>query len=180
FRSPSPMRRLNRNEYAATIRDLLNIHVNAGHALPADGAGGEGFDNAAETLFLSPLHAEKYLEGAKLALNYASKDPRARAKFLIAAPGPAITPDAAARTILEDFLPRAFRRPVDRADLDFHLVLFQSARKHGESFDDSILYALRAALISPQFLFRAEPVNTTGQMRLLDDYSLASRLSCFL
>src|SRR5207249_4280033 len=57
-----PMRRLNRDEYAATIRDLLNIHFNAGHALPADGAGGEGFDNAAETLFLSPIHAEKYLE----------------------------------------------------------------------------------------------------------------------
>ena len=33
--------------------------------LPADGAGGEGFDNAAETLFLSPIHAEKYLDAAK-------------------------------------------------------------------------------------------------------------------
>ena len=36
--------------------------------LPADGAGGEGFDNAAETLFLSPMHAEKYLEAAREAL----------------------------------------------------------------------------------------------------------------
>src|SRR5207253_947057 len=151
FRSPSPMRRLNRNEYAATIRDLLNIHVNAGHALPADGAGGEGFDNAAETLFLSPIHAEKYLEAAKLALTFASKDPRARARFLIAAPGPGVAPDAAARTILEEFLPRAFTRPVDNADLDFHLGLFLSATKRVESFEDSILYALRAALISPQF-----------------------------
>ena len=35
-------------------------------------------------------------------------------------------------------------------------------------------------LISPQFLFRSEPPNTTGQTRLLDDYSLASRLSYFL
>ena len=65
---PFPLRRLNRSEYTATVRDLLNIPVNAGRNLPADGAGGEGFDNAAETLFLSPIHAEKYLEAAKIAL----------------------------------------------------------------------------------------------------------------
>ena len=64
---PAPVRRLNRAEYAATVRDLLNMHINAGHALPADGAGGEGFDNAAETLFLSPIHAEKYLEAGETA-----------------------------------------------------------------------------------------------------------------
>jgi mono/diheme cytochrome c family protein len=177
---PTAVRRLNRSQYTATVRDLLNLHVDIGSTLPADSAGGEGFDNAAETLFLSPVHAERYLEAAKLALSYASKDPRARAKFLIAAPGPGVTPEAAARTILEEFLPRAFRRPIDSADLDFHLGLFSSAAKRGESFEDSILYALRAALISPQFLFRVEPPNSTGKTRLLDEYSLASRLSYFL
>src|SRR5687768_6440267 len=80
---PSLIRRLNRDEYSATIRDLLNIQISAGHALPADGAGGEGFDNAAETLFLSPIHAEKYLEAARQALDYAAKDPRARETFII-------------------------------------------------------------------------------------------------
>src|SRR5438874_5339199 len=114
---PSPIRRLNRDEYSATVRDLLNIQVSAGHALPADGAGGEGFDNAAETLFLSPIHAEKYMDAAKQALSAAAKDPRARAKFLIAKPGAGISPDQAAHTILEDFLPRAFRRPVPESDL---------------------------------------------------------------
>ncbi len=56
---PSPIRRLNRDEYTATGQELLAIHLDIGHALPADGAGGEGFDNAAETLVLSPLHSEK-------------------------------------------------------------------------------------------------------------------------
>jgi mono/diheme cytochrome c family protein len=177
---PSPIRRLSRAQYTATVRDLLNVHMDTGSALPADGAGGEGFDNAAETLFLSPIHAEKYLEAAKLALGYAAKDPRARAKFLIAAPGPDTGAEAAARAILEDFLPRAFRRPVGKADLDFYFGLYLSAAKRGESFEEAILYALRAVLVSPQFLFRAEPLNTSGQVRLLDDYSLASRLSYFL
>jgi mono/diheme cytochrome c family protein len=165
------VRRLSRTQYTATIRDLLNLHVDIGSTLPPDGAGGEGFDNAAETLFLSPIHAEKYLEAAKIALDFASKDPRGRAKFLIAAPGPGVTPEAAARTILDEFLPRAFRRPVEKADIDFHLGLFQAASRRGDGFNDAILYALRGALISPQFLFRIEH---TG------DYALASRLSYFL
>ncbi len=66
---------LNRDEYSAKLGDLLNIHINAGHALPADGAGGEGFDNAAETLFLSPIHAEKYLEAARQTLAYGARNP---------------------------------------------------------------------------------------------------------
>jgi mono/diheme cytochrome c family protein len=176
----APIRRLSRAQYAATLRDLLNLHVDVGGGLPADGAGGEGFDNAAETLFLSPIHAEKYLEAAKLALGYAAKDPRSRAKFLIAKPGLGVTPDAAARTILKDFLPRAFRRPVDDVDLGFYLELFQSACKRRESFDDSVLFALRGVLVSPEFLFRAETPNTSSNQRLVDDYALASRLSYFL
>jgi hypothetical protein len=164
-------RRLTRTQYSNTVRDLLNLHLDIGESLPPDGAGGEGFDNAAETLFLSPIHAEKYLEAARSALHYASKDPRARAKFLIASPGPGVTPEAAARTILEDFLPRAFRGPVERADIEFHLALFRGAANRGDSFEDAILYALRGVLISPQFLFRHEAS---------DEYGLASRLSYFL
>jgi hypothetical protein len=177
---PAPIRRLSRSQYTATIRDLLNLHVDVGAILPPDGAGGEGFDNAAETLFLSPVYAEKYLDAAKSALSYASKDPRARARFLIAKPGPGMPPEQAAREILQGFLPRAFRRPIDAGDPDIYLDLFRNAVKRGESFDDSILYALRAVLLSPQFLFRTEPANTTAKARLLDDYSLASRLSYFL
>ncbi|MDP9170557.1 MAG: DUF1592 domain-containing protein, partial [Acidobacteriota bacterium] len=176
----APLRRLNRTEYSASIRDLLNVHLDVGAMLPADGAGGEGFDNAAETLFLSPVHAEKYLDSAKAALEFAAKDPRSRAKFMIAAPGPATTPRQAARQILENFLPRAFRRPLDDADLQVYLGLFDSAQKNKSSFDDSILYALKAVLVSPQFLFRTEDPNPTPQPRLLDDYALASRLSYFL
>lgn len=176
----APVRRLNRTEYSATIRDLLDLHLDVGATLPADGAGGEGFDNAAETLFLSPVHAEKYLDAAKEALDYAAKDPRSRAKFLIAAPGPGVTPDQAARKILEEFLPRAFRRPVGEDDLLVYLGLFDSARQKDQNFEDSILFALKGVLVSPQFLFRTESANPNPEPRLLDDYALASRLSYFL
>jgi hypothetical protein len=57
---------------------------------------------------------------------------------------------------------------------------FRGAQKRGESFDHSILFALEAVLVSPNFLFRVEDPNPTADMRLVDDYALASRLSYFL
>ena len=177
---PAPIRRLNRSEYSATVRDLLNIHFNAAHELPADGAGGEGFDNAAETLFLSPMHAEKYLEAAKEALSYGASDPRSRKSFLIVEPGDGVTPEQAARRILESFLPRAFRRPARAGETELYLELFRKAQKRGGSFDEQILFALQGVLLSPHFLFLIEEPNPNPEPRPVNDYELASRLSYFL
>ena len=157
---PAPLRRLNRDEYTATVQDLLDIHLDIGHALPVDGAGGEGFDNAAETLFLSPLHSEKYMETAKLAMDFAAKEYKSRTRILVAKPGPGITAEQAARKILQAFLPRAFRRPVTEAELLPYLSLYSAARKAGEDFEPAIFFALRGALVSPLFLFRTEPAET--------------------
>jgi hypothetical protein len=167
---PRPIRRLNREEYTATVQDLLDIHLDIGASLPADGAGGEGFDNAAETLFLSPLHSEKYLETAKLAMDFAAKEYKSRTRILVAKPGNGVTPEAAARQILQKFLPRAFRRPVEEAELTSYLTLFRAARAQGSEFEPAVFYMLRAALVSPHFLFRLEK----------GEYALASRLSYLL
>jgi hypothetical protein len=175
-----PARRLSRGEYAATIRDLLNVHINAAQSLPADGAGGEGFDNAAETLFLSPLHAEKYLEAAKSALAYAATDSRSRARFLPHEPSSALLPRAAARRNLEHFLPKAFRRPARPGEVERYLQLFDSASKRGDTFDRAMLYALQGVLISPHFLFHVEEENPGSAPRPLPPFALASRLSYFL
>ncbi|HJZ96259.1 MAG TPA: DUF1592 domain-containing protein [Candidatus Solibacter sp.] len=177
---PYAIRRLSRDEYGATIRDLLNVHFNAGHGLPADGAGGEGFDNAAETLFLSPIHAEKYLDAAKEALEYGAKDPKSRRAFLISEPSGSTTPEEAARKTLEAFVPRAFRRPAKSGEVERYLNLFRTQQKRGERFDQSILFALRGVLVSPNFLFRLEDANPEPDPRPLDDYAFASRLSYFL
>ncbi|HUQ91679.1 MAG TPA: DUF1592 domain-containing protein [Bryobacteraceae bacterium] len=178
--SPAPIRRLNRDEYTATIRDLLDLHMDIGHALPADGAGGEGFDNAAETLFLSPLHSEKYMEVAKFAMDFAAKEFKSRAKILVAKPGSGVSANQAARLIFRNFLTKAFRRPVNDEEIPPYMALYQAARKQGQPFEPAIFFALRAALVSPSFLFRVEPRNKTAEPQLLDSYALASRLSYFL
>ena len=63
-------RRLNRMEYEYTLRDLLGVELSVAHLFPADGAGGEGFDNDGAALFLSAIQMEKYLAGDRAAGAY--------------------------------------------------------------------------------------------------------------
>jgi len=58
------MRRLNRREYANTIRDLLGADFNPTEDFPADDIG-HGFDNIGDVLSLSPLLVERYLAAAE-------------------------------------------------------------------------------------------------------------------
>ena len=169
-----PIRRLNKDQYTATIRELLDVHVDVGHDLPADGAGGQGFDNAAEVLFLSPVLAEKYMDAAKNSLEFAVTDSRARKRIGIVEPAGGTSDLKAAQDLLAGFLPRAWRRPVSEHEMAPFVGLFKQARKRRQTYDQSVVYMLRGVLMSPQFLFRAEgePMNR--------DYALASRLSYFL
>ena len=57
-------RRLNRNEYRNTIRDLLGVDFQSTQEFPTDDSG-EGFDNIADVLTISPLLAEKYFAAAE-------------------------------------------------------------------------------------------------------------------
>ena len=57
-------RRMNRNEYRNTIRDLLAVDFRAENNFPTDDSG-YGFDNIGEILTVSPVLMEKYLEAAE-------------------------------------------------------------------------------------------------------------------
>lgn len=182
------LRRMNGTEYAATMRDLLGIPINAAQGLPSDGSGGEGFDNASETLFISPLHAEKYRDAAREALNYAlanrNLEPNSRgagaSKFLALEPTDDRDALATARQALGQFLPQAFRRPVLDAEINDYLALFSQAYAQSNSYIEGLRLALEAALVSPKFLFLMEEPNTAIEPVQVSQYELASRLSYFL
>lgn len=177
---PPMVRRLNRSEYSASVRHLLDVHFDAGEALPDEGAGGEGFDNAAETLFISPIHAEKYLEAARTAVDYAFADTRSKRRFLIAEPDDEKTPGEAAREVLDRFLPRAFRRPVTDDEREEYLALFETAYEAEPSFTEAMKLVFSAVLVSPKFIFIVEsPPSSPGPVPLTD-HELATRLSYFL
>ncbi len=64
------LRRLNRNEYENTVRDLLGIDAELKDLLPED-TSSMGFDNIAEALNVSSVLMERYLEAADVALDAA-------------------------------------------------------------------------------------------------------------
>jgi hypothetical protein len=76
---PNPGRvavhRLNRNEYAASIRDLLGLEIDSHSMLAADDSDQEGFDNVASVLSMSPLLFENYLSAARAISRLAVNDP---------------------------------------------------------------------------------------------------------
>jgi hypothetical protein len=57
-------RRLNRNEYKNTIRDLLAVDFRADKDFPTDDSG-YGFDNIGDILTISPVLMDKYLNAAE-------------------------------------------------------------------------------------------------------------------
>ena len=68
--APNPGRtdtfhRINRAEYANSVRDLLDIDVDVEELLPADDIDAYGFDNMADVLTVSPALMERYLSAAR-------------------------------------------------------------------------------------------------------------------
>ena len=108
---------------------------------------------------------------------------KSRDRILIAKPSDEQHEGEAAKRIVRRLATRAYRRrPTDR-ELARLVKLGVAVRKQGESFDGSMQFVLKAILVSPNFLYRIEvdpsPVGK-GEVRSLNDYELASRLSYFL
>src|SRR5262249_59480912 len=82
-------------------------------------------------------------------------DTPSRRRILISKPTESHEEDACATTILRAVLRRAYRRPVNEADLRKPMELYHAARAK-EDFEAGIEMALCAVLVSPQFLFRIE------------------------
>jgi hypothetical protein len=89
-----------------------------------------------------------------------------------------------AQEVLRRFAGNAFRRPVDEPTVERLTKLAEGVyQQPGKSFETGIAHAMVAVLASPRFLFRmeeSEPTKEPATVALVDEYSLASRLSYFL
>src|SRR3981081_1031925 len=70
------VQRLNRNEYANAVKDLLAVEIDPNQYLPADIAV-EGFNNIAAALTVSPAFLEQYLNAALVVARMAVGKPAA-------------------------------------------------------------------------------------------------------
>ena len=105
-------------------------------------------------------------------------DTPSRRKIFVCRPTTAKDEEPCARKILTSLGTRAYRRPFTRTDLEPLLAFYRAGIREG-GFETGIQKALRAMLVSPDFLFRIErdPAST---VHAVSDYELASRLSFFL
>ena len=109
-------------------------------------------------------------------------DSPSRRRIFVARPSNRAEEDGCAERILQTLLQRAYRRPVNGADLQGPLQLFRQGRDEG-GFDAGIEMAVSAVLVSPEFLFRIEndPAGVAPHTPYrVSDLELASRLSFFL
>lgn len=182
-------RRITRYEYDNCVRDLTGLDLKLGRTFPSDGAGGEGFDTVGDALFSSPILLERYLEAADKIIETALPDnteglstevAAARARLLIAEPSDQLAPRDAARQVVKALTDRAYRRPVEEEEIERLLSLFDAKQEQGDSYLASLRYMLKAVLISPQFLFLAEPEPEEEGVFRLGPYELATRISFFL
>lgn len=79
-----------------------------------------------------------------------------------------------ARRLLADFVPRAFRRPIDDAEIEPYMAIVEARLAEKECFEVAMQEACQAVLCAPEFLFLVEPAHR------LSDHALAARLSYFL
>lgn len=199
-KNPDPgrvtLRRLNRTEYQNTIRDLTGVEFDTWDAFPADDTG-YGFDNIGDVLSVSPLLMEKYLQAAETVADAAVPDrvphpddsTRLKKKYRrIFTSGPPPDEPAArdnyAREILAVFARRAYRRPVDEPTIHRLAKIAKATYEApNQTFEAGVTNAITAVLSSPRFLFRTENVGESPvdeKYPLIDEHSLASRLSFFL
>lgn len=198
------IRRLSNREYRYSVLDLLGVDFDARSFFPADGSGGEGFDNHARVLFITPLSFERYYEAAQLIVDRAYEDPAVWRRIVprpykrgfgeqiaiwwhrfwhgedISMRGPV----RAAEEILLPLAARAYRRFPEHAELekltDIFSKVYVSLEGEPERFDRSIKESLKVILISPNFLYRHEVDLPLEKPYPISGFELASRLAYFL
>ena len=82
-----PIQRLNRTEYAASVKALVGVEVNPKDVLPQD-IQVDGFDNIADALSVSPAFLDQYITAARHVAKLAIGDPTghvSNVKYSIAA-----------------------------------------------------------------------------------------------
>jgi mono/diheme cytochrome c family protein len=75
--------------------------------------------------------------------------------------------------IIRSFVPRAFRRPVEKSLVDQFVNLALARLDAGSTFEEAVGAGVSAALCSPHFLL-------LNQDNIIGDFTIASRLSYFL
>ena len=166
--SASPLARLTRDEYLASLNALLpGLTVNA-DLLPAGGSK-YIYERDVRVRDISAPITEAWFTIAEQA---------ARATNPQTLLGCTPTAPECLGNFLDAFGRRAFRRPLDIDEKRVFLQQFDSLKAKGQTNDDAVRAVLTALLLSPQFLMLVENTRgPDGAILDLEAFALASRLA---
>jgi hypothetical protein len=177
------LRRLTESQYRATIADVFGADMPVvgrfERALRSDGLIAVGTSEAG----LSAFSIEQYDASAR-AIAAAVVSEEGRGRLVPCTPDPSQGFDeACARTFIDHYGSRLFRRPLSQEETASWLGIARSAQERLGGFYQGLEFTLAGMLVAPDFLLRierseADPASP-GDYRL-DAFSRATRLSYFL
>jgi len=198
-------RRLSNREYRYVIEDLFDYQIDTQSLFPKDAGGGEGFDNYAKTLYLTPLLMERYYDVSnevvesvydsnekwrnlvpKYKISLGSKISHWWSRVWHKKDKSKEHSMASAKEIIIPFATLAYRRHLNSNESDILLDFFSQVYESDEeksrqkNFDIGVKEVFKMILISPHFLMRHESDPEKERAYEISNFELASRLSFFL
>lgn len=178
--APSPLSRLTSPQYDNTLRDLFAPIAVPSVTLPASVAV-EGFSNNAATQTPSAALIEALSANA---IAVATEAMKSKDTLLGCAPTTRAEEDQCAGDFVQRFARRAFRRPVEPAEVEDLIKLYTDLRLDPTTdFAAAMTLVLEVVLQSPELVYRIEtgdPSPTAADVVTLRPYEIASRLSYLL
>jgi mono/diheme cytochrome c family protein len=171
-----PIQRLNRTEYAASVKALVGVDVNEKDVLPQD-VQVEGLDNIASALNISPAFLDQYLTAARHVAKLAVGEPNARVsnvKYAIAAnqePDLPLPPGTRGGVRFKHNFPADGEYRINILDLSVGLY---TGQMENEStliimIDGKIVF--RQPIGGPEDLALAERLGPGGRAKIMDRFS---------
>jgi hypothetical protein len=172
----SPLRRLTRTEYAHVVSDVFGVSDGVATGLSED----ERVDKVFASNISSPIalvQVRQYLDAAESVagkVKLASLDTCDRGK---------LGDDGCAKQFIQKLGRRAYRRPLEAAEVARYATLF-SAESKAEGYEPGLRLIVQAMLQSPHLLYHMElddpGAAPSSSIARLPAYALASRLAFFL
>lgn len=161
--------RLTRVQYDNTVKELFGLDMQPSSVLAPDTKGAvdqrawDGFKMAADTVSAAVM-----------------ANATAKARYITCTPATGDMGAACARTVVQTFGRKAFRRPLTAAEETRFVNMFtnRATLTQGGTFDQAMQLILKSLLVSPSFITKAEITQTQeGSNFVLSGYEVATRLS---
>lgn len=168
------LRRLTRSQFRNAVHDIFGVDVDV---TKLDSDIGQFAAIGAAAVETSPRGVEQYQTAIEEAVSAVWNDANKRAQFIGCTPGNAAA-DACTRTFLETMGRRAWRRPLDAAEIDQLAGVASTATTELGSGVEGVRWATIAMFTSPSFLYRPElgVADAAGKLRF-SGYEAAGRLA---